>query len=46
MITKGVAIVIFFISLFVMRSDNIKIIRQNVYVDEEVYEDDWNALWR
>jgi len=36
----------FFISPFVMYSDNIKVIRQNVYVDEEVYEDDWNASWR
>jgi hypothetical protein len=29
-----------------MHSDNIKVIRQNVYVDEEGYEDDWNASWR
>jgi len=36
----------FFISLFGMRSDNIKVIRQNVYVDEGGCEDDWNASWR
>jgi hypothetical protein len=29
-----------------MRLDNIKIIRQNVYVDEEGCEDDRNASWR
>jgi len=44
--TNNAALVMFFISPFAMHSDNIKVIRQNVYVDEEVYEDGWNASWR
>lgn len=44
--TNNVALVMFFISPFAMHSDNIKVIRQNVYVGEDGCEDDRNASWR
>jgi hypothetical protein len=44
--TNNAAMVIFFISPFAMHSDNIKVIRQNVYVGEDGCEDDRNASWR
>jgi hypothetical protein len=44
--TNNVAMVMFFISPFAMHSDNIKVIRQNVYVGEDGCEDDRNASWR